>query len=856
MTASIGRGGTPQSLTRWLIWRLAVAILIVSAIAIVAMYQVVSHVAANGLERRADEVLAYLVGTLEAPLWSVDQDGVRAIMAAVARDESIAKLIVRDESGAVIFSMEKAGDKDLVTRRQDVFRKDQGRDVLLGDVAVALTPSSYMAGNRQLLLFSIIIIALVLAAVLVVSVVSIRTGLQKPLRRLADTADRFAAGRYDTADLVFPYHEFLPFGSALTHMARTIAAQMGELRNSEEKFKAIFDQTFQFIGLLATDGVVMEVNRTALQFAGLDDGQVIGKLFWETPWWQHSSELQEKLKAAIQEAATGKLVRFEATHLSFDGRMHWVDFSLKPVADEEGRVALLISEARDITERKQAEEELRRYRDSLEETVEQRTAELRLARDAAEAANKAKSGFLANMSHELRTPLNAILGFSGMLRNDQQLTPAQIESLDIINRSGEHLLALINDVLEMAKIEAGRVQMEIAPLDLGILIRDVADMMRLRAEQKGLSLQIDQTSEFPRCIQSDEARLRQILVNLVGNAVKFTHTGGVILHLSVKRNGGHHLVIEVEDSGPGIRPEDQERIFRPFVQLAEGAEQKGTGLGLAITRQFVELMGGTIEVESVPGKGSLFRVELPVELTQFPLAKHMEQREVVGLVPEQPARRILIAEDQHENQMLLGRLMGSIGLETRVANDGKQCVEIFQTWHPDLIWMDRNMPIMDGLEATRHIRSLPDGDTVKIVAVTASAFKEQQEEMLAAGMDDFVAKPYRMGEIYDCLARQLDLKYMFRETAEETSPRDERAPQCVSAASLPAALRENLHQALERLDCEQITRLLDEVRKTEPALGAALAKLARQFDYTSMLRLIDSDIDSSRALMPPNKEAP
>jgi signal transduction histidine kinase len=254
------------------------------------------------------------------------------------------------------------------------------------------------------------------------------------------------------------------------------------------------------------------------------------------------------------------------------------------------------------------------------------------------------------MSHELRTPLNAILGFSSMMRCDPQLTGAQVESLDIINRSGEHLLALINDVLEMAKIEAGRLQLEVAPFDLGTMTRDVTDMMRLRAEQKGLSLRLDQASEFPRVIRGDEARLRQILVNLIGNAVKFTHSGGVTLRLGVRHDQHQHLLIEIEDTGPGISPEDQERIFRPFVQLAEGAEQKGTGLGLAITRQFVDLMGGRIAVESTLGRGALFRVELPVEQADFPAAQPLEQRDVVGLSPGQPAYRILIAEDQQENQ--------------------------------------------------------------------------------------------------------------------------------------------------------------------------------------------------------------
>ncbi len=611
------------------------------------------------------------------------------------------------------------------------------------------------------------------------------------------------------------------------------------LRQSEQKFRAIFDQTFQFIGVLATDGAVVQANRTALRFAGVGEDAVLGKPFWETPWWTHSAELQQKLRAAILDAAAGKLVRFEATHARADGKARYVDFSLKPVTDSQGHVIQLIAEGRDITERKQAEEELRRYGDQLEETVRQRTAELLLARDAAQAANKAKSVFLANMSHELRTPLNAILGFSSLVSRDPQLSSSQRENIDVINRSGEHLLALINDVLEIAKIEAGGLQLETASFDLPSMVRNVVTLMELRARDKGLYLRLDMPSGFPRYITGDEARMRQILLNLVGNAVKFTTQGGVIIRVVTQQNDRLPLLIEVEDTGPGISAEDQKHLFKPFVQLAEGGQQGGTGLGLTITWQFVELMGGIISLESALGRGSLFRVELPLKLAGIaviPSPAGETHGQVAGMAPGQSRYRILIAEDQLENQMLLDRLMSAIGLETRLAENGEQCVKLFQDWQPDLIWMDRRMPVMNGEEAARHIRTLPGGDKVKIVAVTASAFKEQQQEMLGAGMDDFVRKPYRASEIYDCLSKQLGIRYVYEGETEAQEPPVALIPAMM--AVLPESLRTGLRSALESLETDRITRAIQQVGAYDKKLEKTLAQLANNFDYPAILKVL------------------
>ncbi len=477
-------------------------------------------------------------------------------------------------------------------------------------------------------------------------------------------------------------------------------------------------------------------------------------------------------------------------------------------------------------------------------TQKQIEAELIRARDDAEAANRAKSVFLANMSHELRTPLNAILGFSDMIRNDPLLPENEHQHIDIISRSGKHLLNLINDVLEMAKIEAGRVQLENAPFDLGGMVRDVTEMMSQRAQSKGLQLLLDQSSMFPRYIVGDEARLRQILINLLGNAVKFTQQGGVTLRLGTRQNKSAHLVIEVEDSGIGIKPEDQRHVFEPFIQLGEQGTSKGTGLGLTITRQFVQMMGGSISLQSEPNKGSLFRIELllhEAKPSDISKTEQIDEGEVAGLQPGQPEYRILIVEDQRDNQLLLTKLMENVGFKVKLAENGEKGVQLFQSWHPHFIWMDRRMPVMDGMEATRRIRELPDGKDVKIAAVTASAFAEERNEMLAIGMDDYVRKPFRVSEIYDCLSKHLGVKYIYQSSVEAQQEVVNLTPEMLSV--LPQALRKELHDALESLDSVSIEATIKNISAIESELGSILTCLSENYDYQSILTALGDRMD-------------
>jgi PAS domain S-box-containing protein len=601
-----------------------------------------------------------------------------------------------------------------------------------------------------------------------------------------------------------------------------------ELHDSEELLRTTVENVPVILYRLDSEGVFQLSVGAGLAKLGLKPGEVVGQTVFDR--YKDFPEVVSKHRSAF----AGKAVRFttEVSGIFFDN-------SIFPLIDQGDKVRAVIGVAVDITDQKRAEEALLRLKENLEDQVQQRTAELVHACDAADAANKAKSVFLANMSHELRTPLNAILGFSSMMRKDPQLPESEKQNIDIINRSGAHLLSLINDVLEMAKIEAGRVQLENVPFDLDAMVRGVNDMMALRAQSKGLQLELDQSSQFPRYIIGDEARLRQILINLLSNAIKFTRAGGVTLRLRAKQNKLSRLQIEVEDTGVGMSKEDQQRAFQPFIQLGEQGCSMGTGLGLTITQQFVQMMGGSISLESTPDKGSLFLIELPLneaKQTDIKKTKQIGKGEVVGLAPGQPEYRTLIVEDQRENQLYLTKLMDIIGFKVVLASNGAQGIEQFQKWKPHLIWMDRRMPVMDGMEATRRIRELPDGKEVKIVAVTASAFAEQRNEILDAGMDDYVRKPYDAGEVYDCLSKHLGVKYLYAGSPEVQELDVVLTHEMV--ARLPEVLQSDLIEALESLDSARIDALIDQVGKHDKTLQKKLHQIAANFDYPNILRAL------------------
>lgn len=377
------------------------------------------------------------------------------------------------------------------------------------------------------------------------------------------------------------------------HDLQTKTVSLEELNKSEGKFRAIFDQTFQFIGLLTIEGILTDANRAALQFSGIKESDVLGKPFWETPWWTHSPELQTRLRDAIQRAANGEFVRFEATHTDKDGGLHYVDFSLKPVKNEKGEISMLIPEGRDITERKLAEMEKR----SLE--LLKKTTEI-------------KSNFTAMVSHELRSPLAVIHGSIAAIADGLagQINEEQRELLNMCEKSIKRLERLINNVLDFQKISSGKMEYNFCDNDIVKTVEEVSDGFKILTAQKGLNFQIKSSGPLPM-IQFDKDRIIQVLTNLVGNAIKFTAEGGITV--SIQREG-HNVHFEVRDTGPGVRAEDLTRLFHPFEQVRPGKRKiaEGSGLGLAITKEIVIAHGGKIWVESDPGRGSIFHFTLPI----------------------------------------------------------------------------------------------------------------------------------------------------------------------------------------------------------------------------------------------------
>ncbi|MFP4009586.1 MAG: PAS domain S-box protein, partial [Spirulinaceae cyanobacterium] len=522
---------------------------------------------------------------------------------------------------------------------------------------------------------------------------------------------------------------------------------------------------------------------------------------------------------------------------------HWTQDEIELLEAVAAQVGIALAQARLLEQEKCASASL-----------SQQNEQLALAKQQAEEASRVKSQFLANMSHELRTPLNAILGFSQILSRDTALSQDQRVNLNIINSSGEHLLNLIDDILDMSKIEAGQARLNLHPFDLFHLLDTITDMMQLKAAEKGIDLNLDYSPHLPRYLYGDEGKLRQVLINLLSNGIKFTKAGFVslqVLQSSPSVADNLRLCFIVEDTGPGIATEEQDLLFEPFVQTETGRNSNtGTGLGLTISRRFVELMGGSIEVDSRVGEGTIFTVEVEMSRAEAnDITLPLSSQRAIALAPDQPDYRILVVEDRWESRHLLVHFLKQLGFDVREACNGKEAIAIWEDWQPHLIWMDMRMPVMDGYEASKHIKSHLKGQATAIIALTASALEEERSVVLSAGCDDFARKPWHEEVILGKMSQYLGVRYLY----EEENPDN---PSQVSGildwqevqaqlSQIDRAWLAQLHEAATVADSEWIDRLIAELPDGLPLVARGLKDLAHNFRCDRILELTQPLLASS-----------
>ncbi len=476
--------------------------------------------------------------------------------------------------------------------------------------------------------------------------------------------------------------------------------------------------------------------------------------------------------------------------------------------------------------------------------LESATAKANKMAEKADLANKSKSAFLANMSHEIRTPLNAIIGFSQLLNRDKHLTESQKDYSNSIVRAGEHLLALINDILELSKVEAGRVVLNPSNIDLYSLLEDIQMIFRERAQSKHLQFICEMADNLPRFVFVDESKLRQIFVNLIGNAIKFTEEGGIAVRSRIEMidEDTNRLIVEIQDSGPGISNDEIDKLFRHFEQTTTGINKgSGTGLGLALSRELAILMGGNISVSSEPGKGSVFTFDVVIKNGNAEAVNTNITKRVVGIAKPKVAHRILVVDDKDENLKVVVNLLKLVGFETNEALDGKEAIEKFGKWKPHLILMDMRMPGMDGYEATRLIKGTEKGKQTPIVALTASAFEDERRKIELLGMQGYIRKPFRENELFSTLGKILDIEYIYEETPDNLEYKYDDNKELIPGdiTKLPKQLVLQMTDALAVADLDLLVDLIESIDKDNNEIAQKLLNLARNYEYENLQQLLN-----------------
>jgi PAS domain S-box-containing protein len=648
--------------------------------------------------------------------------------------------------------------------------------------------------------------------------------------------------------------EFQALGQDITD--RKIAEEA--LRERETLFRTIFEQAPVGIALIEPSGKLQSFNNIFANFLGYNLTELNRLTFRDITYPDDLVESVEKVEKVLR----GEIDSFslDKRYISKNGDIKWGNLTCTLVRDLKNNPKYFIVIVDDIQARKQAE------------------IMLEQAKNAAEEANKAKSLFLANMSHELRTPLNVILGFTQLMNNSSELTPQHQEYVRTINQAGEHLLSLVNDILDLSRIESGKINLNIESCDLYYLLDSIEQLFIAKAIAKNLDLIFTKQPNVPQYIKADQTKLRSVIINLIGNALKFTHQGSIQLRVNCSlipptinplppserdhnseensnRLQGDYLVnltFEVEDTGVGISPEELRNLFKNFSQTKSGEKSgEGSGLGLAISEKFVNLMGGEIQVFSQVNQGSTFRFNIICklgEISQNSQFTYSENKVVLGLNHSQNPVKILIVEDNTMTRELLISILRNKGFILLEATNGEEAVNLWQKWQPDLIIMDIRMPIMDGYDAIREIRQREResgcNSQVKIIAFTASAFQGEKEYLLSLGCDDFLAKPLKINELWQKLETNLGVKFDYQEPAKQDIIVSKNFPQKLNPEDLlfmNYEWREKLYYSVLSARKPKILEIIQEIPPEHDSLIKSLEFLVNQLNFAEVMRLTGID---------------
>jgi PAS domain S-box-containing protein len=629
---------------------------------------------------------------------------------------------------------------------------------------------------------------------------------------------RYSATHFDTTALLLN----VGFETAVLWVTAFLVlryrASSRSLEDREQRLRALVSTAVDGVMIIDASGTVQEYNPACEQLFGYREDEVVGrnvKMLMPPPYREEHDEYLQRYRATGHKRIIG--IGREVEGRRKDGTTFPMELSVGEARP--GGQQVFVGIIRDITARKSAEQSLR------------------VAKEQAESASHAKSQFLANMSHEIRTPMNAVLGYTQLIETDPDMPVKYRRPLKAIHSAGNHLISLIDDILDLSKIEAGAMELDARDFDLNDLTEDISMMFAIRCEQKGLTWRAD-VHVGERAVRADDRKLRQILINLLGNSVKFTDRG--VITLKVEQSGQRYA-FSVEDTGPGITEEAQKRIFEPFQQAEEGEAKGGTGLGLAITRRHIELMGGSLSLESTPGEGSCFRFELELPPAEGDLMAKREQKGGLCRLAEPCRVRALVVDDVEDNREVLSGLLERAGVEVIMASSGSEALQRIAQEIPDIVFMDVRMPVMDGLTAVRQLRERWPAEGIVCVAITASGLLRQRSFYRNAGFDDFIGKPFLFEKVCDCMVRHLHVEFVH----EPDTGVPAGARPCAGesyAILLPGRIRERLLAAASINALTEIETLIGELKELGPdtlCLAEELDSLLSRYDMDGIIALID-----------------